>query len=325
MPTRLLREAILDSERVCSLTFPAEVFYRRLMSVVDDFGRFDGRFSVLRSRLYPLQVEKVREADIERWIAECEKAGLIVLYADAGKQYLLFKNLGEPRAKESKYPPPPAKSEYRAQTKTDANKREQTKASVPYSDSDSGKDKDQSAAHFAGSSPAESGFHPEPEVVDKTTEPPKAKRQRKQATGPHPESMRLFAELWEAKYGAKYPANFAKDGTMVSWMLDQVGGDAEKLKPVFRRFFADDDLYYAASARHELAKLRQHFGRWLVDAPLPQPKPNGFKSKGEAQDEYAARMLKGIIERGEQSEINFSGLPAARDHRPAIGGTTAPE
>jgi hypothetical protein len=88
VPSRLLREGILDSEAVNALSFPAEVFYRRLMSVVDDFGRFDGRPSVLRSRLYPLKVESVREADISRWIAECEKAGLIVLYEHSQKRYL---------------------------------------------------------------------------------------------------------------------------------------------------------------------------------------------------------------------------------------------
>lgn len=144
MPTRLLREAILDSERVCSLSFPAEVLYRRLMSVVDDFGRFDGRLSVLRSRLYPLQIEKVREADIERWIAECVKAGLIVLYSVSAKPYILFRNLGEPRAKESKYPAPPSESERTqphasenicAQTQTDVNRRAQLKTDVPYSSS----------------------------------------------------------------------------------------------------------------------------------------------------------------------------------------------
>jgi hypothetical protein len=40
MPVRILREGILTSERVDTLSPAAEVFYRRLMSVVDDFGRF---------------------------------------------------------------------------------------------------------------------------------------------------------------------------------------------------------------------------------------------------------------------------------------------
>lgn len=147
MPARLLREGILDSEAVCSLKWDAEVFYRRLMSVVDDFGRFDGRPSVLRGRLYPLQIDKVREADITRWIAECEKAGLIALYSAVGKPYILFRKLGSPRSKESKWPPPPPEAEtvaqhasvnICAQTQTDENGCAQVLSDAPYSGSGSG-------------------------------------------------------------------------------------------------------------------------------------------------------------------------------------------
>ena len=88
MPVRLWREGILSSERVDSLDAPAEVFYRRLMSKADDHGLFDARPSILRASLYPLRVDRVREADISRWIAACEKAGLIALYQHDGKPYL---------------------------------------------------------------------------------------------------------------------------------------------------------------------------------------------------------------------------------------------
>lgn len=141
MPSRLLREAILDSEAVNALSVPAELFYRRLMSVVDDFGRFDARPSVLRSRCYPLRVASVREADISRWLAECETAGLIALYSSDGRQYLLFRKLGEPRAKTSKFPAPPAGLEnICAHMRADENICKQTRAYVPDSDSDSDSD-----------------------------------------------------------------------------------------------------------------------------------------------------------------------------------------
>lgn len=130
MPSRIIREGILTSERINSLSFPAEVFYRRLMSVVDDFGRFDARLSMLRASCYPLKVDVVREADISRWIAECEKAGVVALYAanragvsrwiaiceKAGaavsgdeKPYLLLVDFRQQvRAKDSKFPHPPS-------------------------------------------------------------------------------------------------------------------------------------------------------------------------------------------------------------------------
>ena len=178
MPARLLREGILDSDAVCSLSFPAEVFYRRLMSVVDDFGRFDGRAAVLKSRLYPLQGDKVREADIPRWIAECEKAGLIVLYTVATKPYILFRKLGVPRAKESKWPAPPeglnswdigsgevpceslfADENRCEQPHTNESRRQHTPADAPYSDSGSDTSSD------AGTGSKKSGVPPPVVIV----------------------------------------------------------------------------------------------------------------------------------------------------------------
>ena len=38
MPSRVIRDGILESESVNALSWEAELFFRRLMSVVDDFG-----------------------------------------------------------------------------------------------------------------------------------------------------------------------------------------------------------------------------------------------------------------------------------------------
>jgi hypothetical protein len=107
MPTRLLREGILDSERVDRLDAPAEVFYRRLMSKVDDFGLFDARLAMLRSSLFALRVDRVREADIARWIAACEKAGVIALYEHGGKPYGQMLDTKWQVRSEPKHPLPP--------------------------------------------------------------------------------------------------------------------------------------------------------------------------------------------------------------------------
>src|SRR5687768_8022510 len=106
MPNRIVREGILTSDRVDSLDAAAEVFYRRLMSKVDDHGLYDARPSILRSSLFPLRVDRVREADISRWIAACEKAGLIVLYAHDGKPYLQMLDTRWAARSEPKYPLP---------------------------------------------------------------------------------------------------------------------------------------------------------------------------------------------------------------------------
>lgn len=135
MPSRLLRESILDSEAVNLLSPRAEVFYRRLMSIVDDFGRFDGRTMVLRTRLFPLQLASITDAEIWEWLDECERHGLIRRYTVGAKPYLVMHKLGTPRAKKSHWPDPPSSAS--AQMKTDENGCNQTRADVPYSYSDS--------------------------------------------------------------------------------------------------------------------------------------------------------------------------------------------
>jgi hypothetical protein len=107
MPTRLLREGILSSDRVDQLDSAAEVFYRRLMSKVDDHGLFDARPSMLRATLFPLRIDRVREADITRWMAACQKAGLIVLYEADGKAFLKMLDTGWDERSKPKYPLPP--------------------------------------------------------------------------------------------------------------------------------------------------------------------------------------------------------------------------
>lgn len=107
MPNRVLREGILDSDRIDRLDWPEEVFYRRLMSKVDDHGLFDARPAMLRTALYPLRVDRVREADITRWIAACEKAGVIALYEHGGKPYGQMLDTKWQTRSEPKFPTPP--------------------------------------------------------------------------------------------------------------------------------------------------------------------------------------------------------------------------
>lgn len=106
MPDRIVRAAILTSDGVCSLSWAAEVFYRRLMSVVDDYGRYDGRVSVLKSHCYPLQTDKVTDRDVGKWLSESAAAGLVTLYSVAGKPYLQVERFNQRIRSDSKWPAP---------------------------------------------------------------------------------------------------------------------------------------------------------------------------------------------------------------------------
>lgn len=105
MPNRILREGILTSDKVARLGWAAEVFYRRLMSVADDYGRFHALAKLLRAACYPLQIDKVSDADIGKWLSECETAGLVSVYpAQDGKRYIQIANFGQQVRAKSKFP-----------------------------------------------------------------------------------------------------------------------------------------------------------------------------------------------------------------------------
>lgn len=106
MPSRIVREDILTSDPVNSLSWGAEVFYRRLMSRVDDYGRYVADLRILRAALYPLQLHKVIDSDIGKWLSDVTRAGLVSVYEVAGKRYVEVRKFDQRlRQKTSIYPP----------------------------------------------------------------------------------------------------------------------------------------------------------------------------------------------------------------------------
>ena len=107
MPNRILREGILCSERINQLTPLAELFYRRLMSVVDDWGRFSANLTLLRTSCYRLRPDEVKEQDVAGWLKECEERDLLFTYEAGGKRCLELTDFRQQRrAKTSKFPDP---------------------------------------------------------------------------------------------------------------------------------------------------------------------------------------------------------------------------
>ena len=110
MPNRIIREGILTSPKIAKLGWAEEVFYRRLMSLVDDYGRYFADPCLLRGHAYPRQLNKVSDSDVGKWLHSCEVAGLVRVYpAQDGERYLEIVNFGQQiRATKSKFPQPPA-------------------------------------------------------------------------------------------------------------------------------------------------------------------------------------------------------------------------
>lgn len=107
MPSRIIREGWLESERIDKLDAPAERFFLRLCLRADDFGRFHGNPTLLKSSLYPLR-DDIRSTDIPRWLAACEKAGLLRCYTVESKPFVEIARFEQrTRALSSKFPAPP--------------------------------------------------------------------------------------------------------------------------------------------------------------------------------------------------------------------------
>lgn len=106
MPNRMLRDWT-QSDKVNMLSVHAERFFVRLIMKVDDYGCFYADLRLVKANLFPLLIDNIREADLSRWMAECQKAGLIVLYESNQKKYLQIIDFKQrlDRAK-SKFPLP---------------------------------------------------------------------------------------------------------------------------------------------------------------------------------------------------------------------------
>lgn len=109
MPNRIIREGFLDAEALTQAGELAEVLFTRLILVADDFGRFDGRLTVICRRCWPNggpSEESVRER-----LKALTVHGLIVMYEVDGKPYLFVPNFKQrTRSVKSKYPQPPVES-----------------------------------------------------------------------------------------------------------------------------------------------------------------------------------------------------------------------
>ena len=108
MPNRIIKESICTSDSIDNLTWFEEVMFYRLIVNCDDYGRFDGRAAVIKSRLFPLK-DNITVKAVEAAINKLVSVELVALYVFEGKPYLhlpTWDSHQQIRAKRSKYPSP---------------------------------------------------------------------------------------------------------------------------------------------------------------------------------------------------------------------------
>lgn len=202
MPTRIIRDGILTSERINALSPLAELFYRRLMSVADDHGRYSGNLTQLRAYCYPLKLDSVKEDSIKKHLAECVSAGLIVPYTVEGKPYILLCDFGQRINGKSKFPEPPS----------DNPGGSPGFPGIPSLDVDVDVDEKEQGASPPAPPPAEPKERRASRLPDDWTLPDGwAEWARKERPDLNPADVSLrFADHWRAKAG--------KDGRKADWL-----------------------------------------------------------------------------------------------------------
>lgn len=111
MPQRFLRPGITDSEKWNAVPFDAQSLYIRLITLVDDYGRYDGRISVIMGHAFSVWNEMHADCqqDVVKVTASCQQlltSGLVSFYESGGKKFLQLTNWQERARGKSKWPDP---------------------------------------------------------------------------------------------------------------------------------------------------------------------------------------------------------------------------
>ena len=108
MPNRIIKESICTSEDIAGLSMGAEILFYHLIVKADDYGVYFGNEQIVKNTCFPLKSTEIKLKQVESWLNELIKAGLIFAYvAEDGKKYIQFVKWAKHqqiRAKKSKYP-----------------------------------------------------------------------------------------------------------------------------------------------------------------------------------------------------------------------------
>lgn len=122
MPQRFLRPGITTSDSWNAVSFRAQSFYIRILTLVDDYGRYDGRAAILHGQCFALRND-VKPQDSAADGRELENAGLIQFYEVGGKKFLRITKWGERVRNSSKFPEPPYLLEDRQDSAADGSQK----------------------------------------------------------------------------------------------------------------------------------------------------------------------------------------------------------
>lgn len=110
MPRRFIAESCRSSPTLVKLTAESERLLWRLLTVADDFGRFEACGEVVKAACFQRNGDTIKTADVRKCVQMLADVNILKLYEKDERQYGQFvaweKFQGKPRAQHSKYPDP---------------------------------------------------------------------------------------------------------------------------------------------------------------------------------------------------------------------------
>ena len=109
MPQRLLRPGIRQSKRWNRVSYLEQSLYVRLLTLVDDYGRYEADPELIRSEAFPFgdpEGNPIPVPTIDSALLSLASKCLLILYEYDSKQYLQLLRWKERVRSESKFPEP---------------------------------------------------------------------------------------------------------------------------------------------------------------------------------------------------------------------------
>lgn len=107
MPQRFLKPGIRSSPKWEACSWVAQSFYVRLITLVDDHGRYEAHPTLLKSECFPLR-EDIKTTQVQALCKELQSASLAHFYKVEGKEYVHLLNWTERVRGDSRWPDCPS-------------------------------------------------------------------------------------------------------------------------------------------------------------------------------------------------------------------------
>jgi len=268
MPSRIIREGIIDSRAVNSLTEQGEIFYRRLMSIVDDYGRFTADPEILRARCFPLQLDRWPLSRVSKALSDVSTVRtddgqeLVTVYAVGNKKYLQINNFQQRVRADSRFPPPSdgqlsfvCQTDDGHMTASSASRaRSEAICDMRYAESESESDAEAHAESESEALPVCASL-PAPIPISNTPQKPRA-------ADLYGQTSTRFEEFWN-----QYPRKQRKDFACAQWISIVDPSTEGAVFACLERYLGSDEVGRGVVANPDKWLYEQHRNGWQGDWP----------------------------------------------------------